>query len=53
MTRPSSASLNVLPITDAVCSTCFSRSGNRSMRAASTACTLAGTFSASTAVVSR
>src|SRR5262249_21747557 len=34
---------NVLPVTDAVCSTCFSRSGSRSIRAAKTLCTLART----------
>ena len=40
----------LLPITAAVWSTCFSRSGSRSMRAASTACTVAGTSSSSTGV---
>ena len=30
-------------MTDAVCSTCFSRSGSRSIRAARTLCTVAGT----------
>jgi len=41
--RAGSAPANSLPITAAACSTCFSRSGNRSMRAASTAWTDAGT----------
>ena len=39
-----------LPITDAICSSRFSRSGRRSMRAASSACTVAGTSSRSIGV---
>ena len=44
-TRRRIGSANSLPITAAVCSTCFSRSARRSMRAASTACTVAGSAS--------
>ena len=33
-----------VPMTAAVCRSCFSSGGSRSMRAASTACTVAGTW---------
>src|SRR5262245_10424335 len=47
-TRRRTGSSNSLPITAAVCSTCFSRAGSRSMRAASTTWTDAGRASVST-----
>ena len=45
---PAPAAGNSLPITAAACSTAFSRWASRSIRAASTACTLAGTAASAT-----
>ncbi len=53
ITASNSDEVNSLPITEAVCSSCFSRSACRSSRAASTDCTVLGISSASTVASSR
>src|SRR5437773_2590918 len=53
LTALSTRSVNSFPMTAAVCRMSFSRSGSRSMRAASTACTVGGTTSSATGLTSR